>query len=261
MSRSPVFPPGYAPWLGSRLPGEIEESSVDCNNCAMVKPEGLTRDPGPFLAHLKCCTYFPFVPNFGLGGMLASPDGGVNRNVRLRLDALKGRGVLLPLGLFPSPETEQKYKSAGDKAFGRRDDLLCPFFDKATHGCSVWMNRPGVCTTYFCKSDRGFSGLEFWQDVEEYLNLFEWTLANEVVSRVGFTEDDLEVSEAVFLEEDAADRSVVAQGAWGSWAGREDEFFLECARRAKEVTPEEVAALMGEDGEALEESLRERMRG
>lgn len=49
-----IFPVSYAPWLSERLPGSILETQVDCQNCSMVRPHGITRDPGPFLEDLKC---------------------------------------------------------------------------------------------------------------------------------------------------------------------------------------------------------------
>lgn len=256
-AESPLFPDVYSPWLKSRLPGLIEEPLATCSSCAMVKPEGLTRDPGPFDPGLKCCTYFPFIPNFALGALLK--EGG--EEARLRLRVAMSQGVLLPLGLFASPEREALAKEAGVEGFGRRADLLCPFFDSAASGCSIWRHRPGVCTTYFCKSARGESGFEFWNDVETYLNLFEWTLANEVLWRLGFTEDDLEICEGVMLT-DAPDadpggeREWMVRSAWAEWSGQEESFLLNCYERALQVSPNELTELLGDETIELEKSLR-----
>jgi Fe-S-cluster containining protein len=221
----------------------------------MVKPIGLTRDPGPFKAELKCCTYFPFVPNFGLGAMLKAHG----ESARVRIRAAAQKGLLLPLGLFASPEQEALVRKAGPKGFGRRRDLLCPFYDTNVNACSMWRERPGVCATYFCKSEREGEGLEFWSDVEGYLNHFEWTLANAAVWSLGFTEDDLEKCEHVMLtEEPGPERDFLVRQAWAEWAGREEEFYLQCLERALQVPPEELSELLGDEALELEVSLRSR---
>lgn len=255
MSQSLLYPQAYSFWLSKRFPGSVVEKLATCDKCAMVRPQGLTRDPGPFEAHLKCCTYFPFVPNFGLGMMLR--EGGDAASVRLK--AAASQGLLLPLGLFASPERESLAKEAGPDGFGRRADLLCPFFDTVAMGCSVWKNRPGVCATYFCKSDRGEDGLEFWSDVESYLNHFEWTLANAVLWRLGFTEEEAEKCEAVMLTEGpGVERDWLLRSAWAEWSGREAEFLLKCDEQARKIEFDEVSELLGPDALELEESLRER---
>lgn len=255
MSQSRLFPDAYATWLSSRLPGAIDERLATCDQCAMEKPVGLTRDPGPFDPTLKCCTYFPFVPNFGVAQMLMShPEA-----ARVRLPTAAKQGILLPLGLFPSPEREKLAGRLGEKAFGRARELLCPFYDVAANGCSVWTARPAVCTTYFCKSVRDEEGLEFWADVESYLNHFEWTLANEIIARLGFDEASSDRFEAVMLEEaPGPERDFLVDRAWGEWREKKAQFFLECARVAKEVSPDELNELLGSEALDLEESIRER---
>ena len=256
MSQTPLFPESYSPWLADRLPGRVTETLATCNACAMA-PENnvrlqITRDAGPFSSSLKCCTYFPFVPNFGLGAMLRD-FGSI---ARTRLAAASSKGLLLPQGLFASPERE----AAGLEGFGRDPSLLCPFFDSAALGCSVWRNRPGVCTTYFCASDRGTAGLEFWSDVESYLNHFEWTLANESLYRLGFTDDDLELAQhAMLTEEPGAERDFLVSRAWVEWADRREDLLVACADRAASVTAAELSELLGDECMALEDSLRSRI--
>ncbi|MES3037079.1 MAG: hypothetical protein V4736_04155 [Bdellovibrionota bacterium] len=214
-----LFPPVYSHWLETRLNGTVTESLATCDNCAMVTPSGLTRDPGPFKNHLKCCTYFPFIPNFGLGAMINAKSA----EATLRLRTAQQQGILLPLGLHTTPERQLQIESFGTEGFGKHDELICPFFDKQSFGCSVWQFRPGVCTTYFCKSDRGFEGLDFWGEVESYLNNFEWTLAKEVYFRLGFTEDDFEMCKATMsIEEPGEEREHFLNASWGKWISKKD---------------------------------------
>jgi Fe-S-cluster containining protein len=245
-----VYPPFYSHWLKARLPGSITERLATCDNCAMLTPSGLTRDPGPFNADLKCCTYFPFIPNFALGALLSE-----GAHAELRLNTAAQQGLLLPLGLFASPEHENLAKKFGAKGFGRRQELLCPFFDSAESGCSIWMYRPGVCASYFCKSERGAEGLEFWQAIESYLNHFEWSLANETLLRLGFTNDDLELSEAAMLAEPGEERAAMIHVAWAEWANRKVEFLKSCTDRSRDVVDDALSAVLGDEFLALEKDL------
>lgn len=173
---SDLFPKSYAPWLSSRLRGKVVECLATCDQCAMSNPKvytkHTTRDPGPFLPNLKCCTYFPFIPNFTLGSLPSESYA-----------LAKAKGLLLPLGLYPTPEHQALVDFYGAQGFGKKADLLCPFVK--SNSCSIWNYRPGVCTSYFCMSDQEEKGLEFWSDVEDYLNHFEWVLASETHRRLG----------------------------------------------------------------------------
>lgn len=256
VAQSFVFPKSYAPWLAARFQKQVRESLATCASCAMVQPQGLTRDPGPFVAHLKCCTYFPFVPNFSLGSMLQENPGVAT----LRLKVAAKQGLLLPTGLHASSERQQLATDLAPHGFGRKSELLCPFFDTQSLSCSVWSQRPGVCTSYFCKSDRGADGLKFWSDMEDYLNHFEWVLANEVFRRLGLGEDDREMCKAALsIEEAGEERDYFVRAAWSQWFDRQNEFYLEAQRCAQHITPPDLDALLGSAFLAKEDSLRQRL--
>lgn len=218
-----------------------------------LRPQGPTRDPGPFLPHLKCCTYFPFVPNFGLGAMLLDDSPAL----RVRLKTAEAQGVLLPMGLSASSERQVLSESFGLQGFGQQSELLCPFFDTAKLGCSVWQKRPGVCTTYFCKSDDGQPGLEMWKGVETYLNEFEWKLAGAVFERLGFTEDDMEMCKATMsIDEAGEEREYFARAAWRDWFDRKEELFVKSHETALTFGASEIDALLGQVTLELEADLR-----
>ncbi len=245
MSANPFFPASYSQWLSKRLPGSRPETQATCNACVMVKPTGLTRDKGPFLNHLKCCTYFPYVPNFSLGV--------IHEN---KIQKALPRGILLPVGLFPTAEHQNLTAKLGQKAFGRKVELLCPFFDTNANQCSTWENRPGVCTTYFCKSDYGKAGLDFWADVEKYLNHFEWQMACHVIHELGMSENEIAYCQgAVSPETENDERDYFLQAAWGKWLNKKHEFYRESTRVALTVTPDQVASLLGEEFLDLEKKI------
>ncbi len=163
------------------------------------------------------------------------------------------------MGLYATPERQQMMEDRAVEGFGRQSDLLCPFFDTKSLGCSVWQSRPGVCTTYFCKSDRGADGLDFWNDVENYLNHFEWVMANEVCRRLGVTDHQIEMIKAVMTTSDGdEERNYFLQESWGSWFNRKFDFYLEAHKISLYVQPQEIDSLLGEAALELEESLRQR---
>ena len=245
MSGPFIFPSSYALWLAKRLQGHVPETSATCENCAMVKPTGLTRDKGPFKNNLKCCTYFPFIPNFSLGEISEA-----------KISQALDRGVLLPVGLFPSAKHQAKVDQLGQKAFGKKPELLCPFFDSPKNQCSIWENRPAVCTTYFCKSDYGQAGLDFWADLEKYLNHFEWQLACEVIFQMGMTTNEISYCQGVVSEETEDDeREVFLQAAWGKWFHRKHEFFVEAREVALGLGASQIDKLLGEDFLLLEKKV------
>lgn len=225
-----LYPKSYEHWLGSFLPTVPLETLATCDQCAMVKPSGITRDPGPFLNHLKCCTYFPYLPNFSLGA-LSSDD----------LLKAESRGIYLPVGLYPTIDEQNKIAKFGADGFGKRKELLCPFFDGTKNQCSIWEYRPGVCTSYFCKSNQGKKGLDFWKGVENYLNDFEWHLACLVLEKMNLDENTLSYCQAAISDETEPDeRDFFITEAWGVWISKKHEFYKESRRIALDITPNEL---------------------
>lgn len=254
MSQSQVFSEVYSLWLEPRLPGRVIETLATCNNCAMQKPKGLTRDPGPFRGDLKCCTYFPYVPNFGLGAMIAKNSLGLDR-----YRAAGEQGILLPVGLFVTPERQADIQENPDD-FGNREDWLCPFYDRVSQGCSVWAQRPGVCTTYFCKSNRGAEGLQFWADTEAYLNHFEWTLAKEVFTRLGGKESQMEICETIMTLEEGEEREHWIREVWRPWQGKDQEFFVSAWDEAQKVSSGRLNQILDPEFLELEGFLRQQLK-
>lgn len=229
-----MFPRGYEPWLSERLTALRTETLATCESCAMVKPMGLTRDKGPFLNHLKCCTYFPYLPNFSLGA-LSTQD----------LAKAESRGIFLPSGLYPSATEQSKINGFGIDGFGKKSELLCPFFDGVNNQCSIWASRPGVCTSYFCKSDQGQKGLDYWKDVERYLNHFEWTLACYALEKMDMGENVLSYCQAATSPEtDEDERSFFISAAWGAWALKKQDFYQEARAVALKISSTDFEKIM-----------------
>lgn len=238
-----LYSPFYDPWLASLLNHSVIENRATCESCVMVGncAGQETRDPGPFKAHLKCCTHFPFLPNFALGGILKAGKESEKKRALLAM----GKGWLSPLGLFPGETYRRTLRDSGENSFGKLDPLLCPLFNESENNCGIWKFRPGVCSSYFCKTEDGKSGFEYWSQVEAFLNLFEWTLAHEVLWSLGLTQKETE--EAANLSE---------APKWYEFQEAKRETLIRTYEIATQITPQMVLDSMGSEGLELLEQIK-----
>lgn len=246
-----IYPNSYKTWLQNTFPNTVTETLATCQQCIMVKPEGQTRDPGPFLSHLKCCTYFPFLPNFTLGSLSFET-----------IQYISKLGILLPVGLYPSTDYQNRLQQAGRQGFGKKQELLCPFYDQKQNGCSIWEYRPGVCASYFCKSNQGEKGLQLWADVENYLNHFEWKLATETLFRLHYSENELAYCQgATSPDTDESERDYFIQAAWGPEKQNTSieakfEFYRKTKATALKLTGDDISRLFDKKYQELELKIR-----
>lgn len=176
--------PGSAPhWLQSDL-NHIEEGAFDCQSCFMIRPQGLTRDLGPFDVNLKCCTYHPFLPNFTLGALFLEVEAG--RLSGALFQSFLQQSYLKPIGAFPRKPATSVCET------GRHPTDKCPFL--VSGQCQIHEFRPSVCASYVCRTFKGRQGFKEWEGREQRLQKFEWSLANEAAFEMGFTTDDTDVS-------------------------------------------------------------------
>jgi hypothetical protein len=173
-----ALPSLYAPWIDEALGGPFpEERHATCAACAMCKPtaaKAATASLTLFDPDTKCCTYVPTLPNFLVGLILNDDDPAAiagRTSIERRIAA--GIGVT-PLGLQSDPRYALIYKHAGGELFGRTSGLRCPHYLPADGGqCGIWRHRNAVCTTWFCKHERGRVGQRFWDALLVLLTLVE----------------------------------------------------------------------------------------
>lgn len=246
-----MLPPLYTAWMERLLPGPVpEETGATCGDCVMLPREG-DRLVGDLHFHpgAKCCSYFPTLPNFLVGQILAGETADAGRETARAL-LCAGSGVT-PLGLDRPPRYAILYdRSAG---FGRTPSLVCPYYINADGGlCAIWQHRNGVCATWFCKHVRGAVGEAFWQALQQLLSRIETDLAWWAAVQVDPGAEALgellaartRASRALLSAEEIEGASVPGGYArvWGDWLGREEEFYGECARRVAALSWEEVVA-------------------
>ena len=252
----PVIPPLYAGWMDELLQNAIPpERAATCGDCAMCAPARNKPDTGMtyFQPDVKCCSFMPELWNFLVGRILDddAPNARVGRaSVERRID---DRVSVTPLGLRRTPTYAALYREVGE-AFGRTRGMICPHFIKNTGGCGIWRHRESTCTTYFCKHERGATGKAFWLALQALLRTVETTLARHAVVEL---DPGIEALEALFppLEPETRNLSaedldgtvdpVVARRRWGSWAGRERDFFRQSARLIAPLRWDQILAIGG----------------
>jgi hypothetical protein len=236
------------------------ETKATCASCAMcpspgqgaVEPvDGVSR---LFRPDTKCCTYYPKLPNYLVGALLA--DGGPemaegNRRVREKLATRVGA---TPQWLRPPARYNLLYRGSR-QFFGRAAAMRCPYFELAHGGCTIWPYREAVCSTFFCKYVAGADGRTFWMTLKTWLALAEIQLSRYAVLQLlpdyvlagKDRPESAEVLSAEDLDEGPPPEKEYA-ALWGEWAGREAAFYQACHDTVRALSEPELERLLGLDG-------------
>jgi hypothetical protein len=249
-AKEAALPPLYGKWLREVTGGAIpEESKATCEQCAMLPSPGSPADAAYFHAGTKCCAFRPDLPNY-LAGRILSDDGPgleagrsvlesrIRSRVSVKPDAV-GAGAIFPLLYQNTPNV-----------FGRAPALRCYYLGESG-GCGIWNHRPSVCATWFCKHVRGLAGFHFWRLAHKLLTSVEqdlelWCMAE---LKAGLEE----VAEAMPTKVQPPDVSelegeidwVRYRKLWGRWAGREAQFYRECAKLVDKLSWADVEGICG----------------
>ena len=252
-----TLPPLYAKWINELLQSEVPaESLATCDNCAMSrKPESGNEGALFFHPVLKCCTYLPEIPNFSVGRILEDTDP-ESVDGRRTIEARIKRGIAVsPLGLKADARTRLLYDAGIEHgAFGRAEALRCPHL-LPNGRCGIWRFREAVCTTWFCKHERGAAGYEFWQSLRELLKVIEQSLALWCLLEMSFP---LELLERLLGSHDQQGKRGIPANEldehvdpgeqkviWGEWSGREEEIYRRCAALVNSLDWRQVLEISG----------------
>src|SRR4051812_16099723 len=77
---------------------ELSETLATCNSCAM--------SPEKYKAHLKCCTFEPYLPNFLVGSILENELPGA-ASIRRKI---KTNEYSLPIGMLASVRFQMDFQ-------------------------------------------------------------------------------------------------------------------------------------------------------
>ncbi|MCI0441607.1 hypothetical protein L0152_00130 [bacterium] len=236
-----ALPPLYRRWVGEILKQDIySEPRATCDDCAMctyVHPPA-SQDKY-FKSNVKCCGYHPVLPNYLIGAIIADDDPTLSEVKEQFLQRVI-RSVITPHGISAAYMTSLYYIF---KPFGQYEQALCPYYLNHSGGrCGIWKYRNSVCSTYFCKHERGAVGWQFWRQLSAMLTLAEKRLAQ-------YCTDQL----PVIIPENASD---IREKTWGNWTFREAEFFQSCWNIVRPLRWEEVLKIGGEELESAVKELK-----
>lgn len=183
-----------------------------CSSCAMAVPGQRV----VFTAAARCCTYHPRLPNFLAG--LALRRGGVGaQRLAARIEQREGVSAM---GITPPDAWLRRWSNRTAEAFGRDEQLTCPYWVPGPLGCSIHEDRDTVCRTWHCRLTNGARSQAAWGALNVVLFSLEEQLARFCLDsrRVPLPADD--ASPDVFLS-----------------------FYLACAQRLDHLDDAEVIAL------------------
>lgn len=248
------------------------ERRATCDSCAMCVPGGgsaghppdVSGQPGlrqAFRPDVKCCSYNPSLPAFAVGALLADEQPAWDEGRRRVRARIAGQHGVTPRGIDGPPAYWLRYRSATN-AFGRARDLLCPYFDEGR--CTIWRWREAVCSTYFCKHDRGADGRLFWQAVRQYLVEIGEALLVHALLELGFDPEQALATEPAEVTAEELDGLPLPGAAyrarWGQWAGKEEACFREVHGVVSALSPARAEAIGGARARAKLELAEARYR-
>ena len=264
MSSTPL-PPLYASWITECLGGEVPaERRATCNDCAMLPAPDRRAAGGFFEASTKCCTYMPQLPNYLVGAALddldPSPVAVTGRRALAR--RIAERVATTPLGLYRRPRDIAAYDKHVD--FGREPTFVCPYLVAEAGGmCGIWQHRGSVCSTWFCKHERGALGKRFWVALRDLLLVIERSLARYCVLELAPGAEALQTLFPLTTEGQPATsgnlEGIVPEreyrAIWGTWVDREVEFYVAASHLVRSLAWDEVAEIGGSELSAQESIL------
>jgi hypothetical protein len=256
------LPPLYNRWITAILGGPIpREVRSTCDHCAMAEPHNPLSAAPQFDAAMKCCSYQPSLPNYLAGGILSDPEVSGRQSL---LNRMTGGVDVSPVQIGVAPSYRMFYDATAAWGFGRTTVLRCPHLTDAG-SCGIWEYRNGVCATWFCKYTRGATGAVFWNSINYLLRAIENDLTVWCCLELGIDSstvlsaiDNRPRSGADRLHEELMPGVTEARAKelWGTWHGRQEEFYRECARLVHDLSADDVLARCGPEARARAEQSR-----
>lgn len=243
-----MLPPLYDRWMTELLSAHIAtETRATCDDCAMGPEKG---ESPRFDPDLKCCTYYPELPNFTVGAIIT--DDGIYGQVELSKRFKSAVGIT-PHGMArPAIYQVLMQKAMHGDAFGRAKSLRCAFLDPQGR-CGMWAYREPTCFSYHCKFDRGQRGAVLWLTLKTLFQSIEKQLAQWCILELDPGDAAIEALEKAAsasapIGHNALDGTVDREplkAMWGTWLGREAEFYVECWNRVSALSWNDVLAICG----------------
>lgn len=253
-----ILPRIYKNFLNtSVLKLDVTETKATCDNCLRSRDK---RFSYTYQAHLKCCTFHPYLPNFAVGALLT--ENLTSSGLERLKQKIATREFAFPVGVMAPYDYQFKFLSKEESDLGNEESLLCPYYDTQKNSCSIWQYRGVVCTSFYCRSDYGQDGLKFWAVVSDYLSYVEMALAEECLIQLDFSPRDLS-EQLVYLNKHDFDSDEIAQNVISPdvdkklWNGYTDkfEFYQKCFAIIQKIDRNQFKEILGSQGLELEKEV------
>lgn len=249
-----LLPEVYHPFFSESLWNlSLAENKATCDTCIQA--------PHKYKSDLKCCTFWPFIPNYIIGSLLLSREEKYSEGQKVMRDLIQSHRFVLPLGVVAPPEYQNYFKKNKSKIFGQSESYLCPYYLKYKNQCGIWIFRGSVCASFYCESSYGKKGSLFWQAFENYLSYLEMALAEEVLVYNDYSPRELS-SQLEYLDGNRETlTSTTYEKIWKHHLNKEEEFYMNSARFVNDLPITQISDIKGELGNTLALILKEKLKG
>ncbi|MBC7419295.1 MAG: hypothetical protein H7328_01085 [Bdellovibrio sp.] len=253
-----ILPSIYKNFLNtSVLKLDVTENKATCDNCLRSRDK---RFSYTYKAHLKCCTFHPYLPNFAVGALLE--ENLVSPGLSKLKEKIETREFAFPVGVMAPFDYQFQFLSKEESDFGNEESLLCPYYDTTQNRCSIWQYRGVVCTSFYCRSDYGQDGLKFWAVMSDYLSYVEMALAEECLVQLDFSPRDLS-DQLAYLNKHDFESAEAVQSKLATdvdkkiWNGYEDKFafYKKCFAIIQKIDRSQFKEIIGSQGLELEKEV------
>jgi len=266
------LPTVYSHFLPDLFSAEqVNETVATCDDCAMCESpthgeqevRRYSNFPNLFQQTGKCCTYFPVVPNYLVGGVFSDASPEMAEGQRRMRERILGRRGATPLVVSGSPSQRLLYMKRDWLVYGDPDAVICPYYARDTGMCTIWRYREATCSTYYCKHDEGIDGQKYWKALQEFLDMIEVELAAYALWKVSpalyraqpprRSVDNVPISATEISGRPMGDDEYGA--LWGEWVGREAELYRACYEAVRALTPEAFQGVIGSAGQVYTQMI------
>jgi len=210
----------------------------------------------------KCCTHYPNLPNYLIGGILSNttPELEAGR-YRIR-KTIKSRIGVTPHGILRPKKYSLLLKNNEKEFFGRSKSLICPFYERQKGKCTILPFWYGICNTWFCKYVAGEDGWLFWTTLRKYLNNVEKILVQYTLYNMGWDPQRINLPElpsiSLTLQEvdDQPPNQETYRDLWRDWVNREEDFYKETFRLVSALTLKTFEKIAGISQKVLLEEVK-----
>lgn len=239
----------------------VEEKTATCGDCLCSKD---CRGDLPFYrSDLKCCTFHPYLPNYAVGALLEAEWVAPSVKELLR-EKIRNREYALPMGIFVPVAYQVNFNNRNTEDFGNKEEFRCPYYDKIKQQCGIWKYRGSVCTSYFCASDRGPEGLQFWELLGEYLHVSEMVLAQDCIVSMGLSPESIDeqleyINCQTGTPEELSSNSMsiaLFKHHWSDWGDDIEAFYKGCFKYVGGLSADQIGQLLYDEIYEIEAELK-----